>query len=173
MDFIIGVLFFAFFGGGAVWSWGCYACCAMMVTSPVGALLCRSWARRQDLDIARCARRGALYWAAGLMPWVYFAFQIKGRTVPRRRMKAIYAALFFAWLWGPIITGFFLSDSPDREFLAWVSITSLLAWIASLVCLAFAEVLPANRQRVHILHLIPSLLGSLAMLTWLPYRWLP
>lgn len=107
------------------------------------------------------------------MPWVYFAFQINGWTVPRRRMKAIYVVLFFVWMWGPIIAGRFFSDSPGREFLAWVPIVSLLAWIASLVCLAFAEVLPASRQRVHIFHLVPSLLGSLAMLTWLPYRWLP
>lgn len=173
MDFLIALVFFVFFGGGMVWSWGCYACCAMMVTSPVGALLCRSWARRQGLDAARCARRGALYWAAGLMPWVYFAFQINGRTVPRQRMKAIYAALFFAWLAGPIAAGFFHAGAPGLESISWVPIASLLGWIAGLVSLTLAEVLPASRQRGHILRLVPSLLGSLAMLTWLPFRWLP
>ena len=173
MDFLIGFVFMVAFGGAAIWSWGCYACCAMMVTAPVGGLSCRYWARRRDLDVARCTWLGAFYWAAGLMPWVYFSFQINGRMPPRGRMKSGYVALFFAWLAGPIAAGFFHADSPGREWMAWVAVVSLLAWIASLTCLAFAEVLPAVRQRVHVFHLVPSLLGGLAMLTWLPYRWLP
>ena len=52
-------------------------------------------ARRQDLDVARSTRLGAFYWAAGLMPWVYFVFQINGRIPPRRWMKSIYVVLFF------------------------------------------------------------------------------
>lgn len=108
MDFMITLVFIVGIGGALVWSWGCYACCAMLVTAPVGALLCRYWARRRGLDVAHSTRLGAFYWAAGLMPWVYFVFQINGRTPPRGRMQAVYVALFFAWLAGPIAAGFFM-----------------------------------------------------------------
>ena len=47
---------------------------------------------------------------------------------------------------------------------------SLLALPTVLVCLAVAEPLPARRQRVHIGHVVAALLGTLAMLTWLPHR---
>ena len=32
-------------------------------------------ARRQNLDVVRSTRLGAFYWAAGLMPWVYFVIR--------------------------------------------------------------------------------------------------
>ena len=169
----IGVYFLMIFGGLWFWQIGCWICCALVVSSPVGALACRFWARRHGLDAARCTRLGALYWAVGFMPWLYFSFQINGWSVPPRLIKAIYAALFSAWLMGPVIFGFFwTSENPllgDRDWLVLHPIGNLLACIVALICLLFARVLPARSQRVDIRHVAPSALGSLAMLTWLPH----
>lgn len=171
-NIVIGAGFVLFVGGVLLWSWACWACFALMVTSPIGGLLSRYWAHKHGFDPNRCTRLGALYWAFGFMPWLYFAFQINGRTAPRTLMKAIYIVLLLVWLVGPVIAGFFHADSPGRESLAWVPIANLLGWIVALVCLAFAKVLPAGEQRVHICHVIPSLLAVLAMLSWLPFRWI-
>lgn len=171
MDIWIGAVFIAFFGGFHVWTWGCWVCCALVTTAPIGALSCQFWARRQGLDAARCARLGALYWACGFLPWVYFALQIQDRAVPRRLMTIIHAALFVAWLMGPVIAGFFWSSALTRhDWLVVTPFASLLALPTALVCLAIAEPLPVRRRRVHNGYVVASLLGSMTMLTWLPHR---
>ena len=171
MDILIGTVFIAFFGGIYVWTWGCWICCALVATAPIGALSCRVWARRQGLDTVRCARLGALYWACGFLPWVYFAFQIRDRTVPRRLMRVVYAFLCLALVLGPVIAGFFwASDLTRHEWLVVTPFASLLALPTTLVCLAIAEPLPVRQQRIHTGHVVASLLGSLTMLTWLPHR---
>ena len=171
MDISMGVVFFAYFFGAWAWSWGCWVCFAVVATAPAGAFLCWIWARRQGLDAARCAKRGALYWACGLMPWVHFAFQINGLRPPRWRMRVAYFALCAALMLGPVIGGFFRSaDLMRHEWLVVTPVLSLLALPTVLVALAMAEQLPAARQRVHTGHVVAATLGALAMLTWLPHR---
>ena len=171
MDIAIGIMFFAYLGGFYVWTWGCWICCAMVVTAPIGALACRSWAQRHGLDATRCARLGALYWACGFMPWVHFAYAITGRTAPRRVVWVVYAALCVAMVLGPVIAGFFWAANVARhEWLVMTPFMSLLALPTALVSLAVAKPLPARQQRVHTGHVVAALLGSLAMLTWLPHR---
>ncbi len=169
MGLLIAAMFIVGYGSVAIWALGCFACCALIATAPIGALLCRRWALRQGWDASRYAWLGAFYWACGLMPWVYFAFRLNGRTPPRRLLGATYTALFLAWLAGPVIAGFIHADFPGLEFLVWIPIVNLLTFIAALVCLAIADELPETPQRVQILRVIPSLLWSLAMLTSLPY----
>ena len=171
MDILIGIMYFTYFGGFYVWTWGCWMCCALVVTAPFGALTCRSWARRQGLDTTGCARWGALYWACGLMPWVHFAYQITGCKAPRRVVGMVYVVLCIAMVQGPVIAGFFwTSDLMRHEWLGVTPFVSLLALPTVLACLAVAKPLPARRQRVHIGHVVAALLGTLAMLTWLPHR---
>ena len=167
------VYFLAGLAGLWFWTMGCWICCALVASSPIGALACLFWARRRGLDAARCTRLGAFYWAAGFMPWLYFALQMNDRPVPQRLIKAIYVALSIAWLMGPVMFGFFwTSGDPaldDHDWLILHPIANLFAWIAALFFLMSADVLPSSRQRVHICHVVPSVLGTLVMLTWLPY----
>lgn len=171
MLFAIYVL--AIFAGLWLWTIGCWTCCALVASSPIGALSCLFWARCHGWNAARCTGLGALYWAAGFMPWLYFALQMNGRPAPRRLITAIYVSLFITWLIGPVLFGFvWISEDPffrDRGWLVLHPIANLLAWMAALACLMSAKVLPASTQRVHICHVVPSLLGTLAMLSWLPY----
>ena len=172
MSFMAGVTIIMFLVGMVFWAGACLACCALVTSSPIGALACRFWARRHGLDVARCTRLGAFYWAVGFMPWIYFALQMNNRAIPRRLMRAAYAALFIGWLLGPVFAGFFwtseIIDLDNRDWLILHPTASLLAWVAALVCLGFAEVLPRRQQRIDTCHVVPSLLGTLAMLTWLP-----
>ncbi len=158
-------MLYVWLAGAAIWVLGFFVCCALVVTAPIGALLSWHWARRHGWDASRCARLGALYWACGLVPWVHYAFQINGRMLPWGLLGPSYAALFLAWLLGPIGIGFLFATGP----LILVPIANLLAFIAALVCLMFADDLPETQERVQIRHVIPSLLGSLAMLTYLTY----
>ncbi len=87
-------------------------------------------------------------------------------------MWAAYTASFFAWLAGPVFAGFAgfrIFNELVPGFMMWIPIANLLAFIAALVCLVFADELPETRERVQIRLVIPSLLWSLAMLTCLPY----
>ncbi len=174
MDYIVvGTVFYLTFGGFFAWMGAFWVCCALIVTAPIGALLCRYWARKQGLEASRCAWFGAFYWACGLMPWVHFAFQINGRMPPRGLLGTTYAVLFFVWFAGPISTTFFEAQVSHTEPPIWIPIANLLAFIAALGALGFlvfADELPETRERVQILRVIPSLLWTLAMLTWLPYR---
>ncbi len=167
------IYFFVIFAGLWFWIIGFWTCCALVASSPVGALTCWIWARRNGLDAARCAWLGAFYWASGFMPWFHFGFQLNDRPVPQITMKSIYAVLFLVWLAGPVILGFFwASEDPFDGKRAWLvihAIFNLLAWIAALFFLMTAKVLPTRRQRIHIGHVVPSMLGALSMLSWLPY----
>ena len=155
------------------WQAGCWICCALVLTSPIGGRLCRSWSRREGLEEARCARLGALCWAAGFMPWLYLVMQIKGGVLPRGLMAVIYTVLFIAWFMGPVVVGFVMilefPEFSDRRWLVVHPIASLLAWVVALLCLWSAKVLPAGSQRVERYRVVPSVLGSLSMLSWLPY----
>ncbi len=180
-EYTIGMTIYAvvLYGRFFVWALGCFACCVLIVTAPIGALLCRRWALRQGWDASRYAWLGAFYWAGGFIPWVYFACRINGQTPPRWLMRAAYVALFFAWLVGPL--GYVLLGAisygiefPEWPPITWLPIANLLALIVALVCWARAEALPATQERVDTYRVIPSVLGSLAMLsglTWAPYFW--
>ena len=141
-----------------LWSWGCFACCALVITAPVGALLCRAWAGRQGDDVARRTWVGAACWAAGFLPWVYLACEINGRTVPRKTIKAAYAALFIAWLWGPIIGGFSSASVSSSDVATLFPVVSLLVWLVSLVWVGYVGIMPET----------PSASDSS---TWFPASW--
>ncbi len=89
-------------------------------------------------------------------------------------MKVSYIALFFAWLAGPVSLGLFDTILLgvwilEAASVTWLPFANLLALIAALVCLARADELPATQERVDTYRVIPSVLGSLAMLSWLTY----
>ncbi len=94
-------------------------------------------------------------------------------------MKASYMALFFAWLAGPVSVGIFDTIWLGAWILAllpvtWLPVANLLALIVALVCWTFADALPETQHRVQIRYVVPSVLGSLAMLsglTWAPFLW--
>ncbi len=177
-EYTIGMTIYAvvLYGRFFVWALGCFACCVLIATAPIGALLCRRWACQQGWDASRCAWLGAFYWAGGFIPWVHFAFQINGRMPPPGLMGTTYTALFFAWLAGPVSIGIFDTIWVGRWFLellpvTWLPIANLLAFIAALVCLVKADELPATPERVDTYRVIPSVLGSLAMLSG--FAWAP
>ena len=93
--------------------------------------------------------------------------------MPRRLMAVIYTALFIAWFMGPVVIGFVMTlefpEFRDRRWLVLHPIANLVAWVVALLCLSSATVLPAGSQRVDKYRVIPSALGSLGMLSWLPY----
>ena len=161
-----------FMVGWLVWLPGCFVACAIVVTSPIGALTGWYWARKHNLDIAACARRGAFYWVAGFLPWLYFAAQANHWPMPKRIMVVVYLALFIAWLWAPVYVGFSWASSVRYEIEiggGWLFLqptVSLTALVVSLVCLSFVKTLP---QRLHYCRVVPSLLGTLSMLGLLPY----
>ena len=142
---------------------------ALVITAPVGALLCRAWAGRQGDDVTRRTWVGAACWAAGFLPWVYLACEINGRTVPRKTIKAAYAALFIAWLWGPIIGGFSSASVSSSDVATLFPVVSLLVWLVSLVWVGYVGITPETSQCVRLKHMVPGILGTLAMLAWLPY----
>ncbi len=161
-----------FMVGMAVWWVGCLIACAIVVTSPVGALTCWHWARKHNLDVAACTRRGAFYWMAGFVPWLYFIAQLNHWPIPNRIMVAVYLALFIAWLWAPVYVGFFWTISIDTEVGDWLALhptVSMIVLVVSLICLAFVKTLLVTPQRLHYCRVVPSLLGTLSMLGWLPY----
>ncbi len=170
MGFTDGIQFFLFMWGAIfIWPLACLAACAIVVTSPIGALTCRYWARRHGLDVAACTRRGAFYWMAGFVPWLYFAAQINHRPMPKRVMVAVYLALFALWLWGPVFIGFWQPFTMRNDPSGWLSLpptASLIGLIVSLICLSFVKTLP---HRLHYCRVVPSLLGTLSMLGLLPY----
>lgn len=85
-------------------------------------------------------------------------------------MAVIYTALFIVWFMGPVLIGFVMTlEFSGRRWLVAHPIASLIAWVVALLCLWSATVLPAGSQRVDRYRVIPSVLGSLAMLSWLPY----
>ena len=170
MEILPYIVLLALFIGDVLWSWGCFACCALVITAPVGALLCRAWAGRQGDDVARRTWVGAACWAAGFLPWVYLACEINGWTVPRKTIKAAYAALFIAWLWGPIIGGFFSASLSSSDAATLFPVVSLLAWLVSLVWVGFVGITPDRSPRFHLVHLVPGILMTLSMLAWLPYN---
>ena len=196
MEILAVIGFFTFFVGPVLWSWGCFAFCALVITAPVGAILCRVWASSSGDQATRRTWIGAICWAAGFMPWVYLACEISGRAVPRKAVKAAYAVLFAAWMVGPVIGGFssaavsstahwasLRSSSPviggfssaavsSSDLATLFPVFSLLAGLVSLVWVGFVGVAPDRSPRFHIVHLVPGILMTLSMLAWLPYSWI-
>lgn len=167
------VLFFAFFVSGLLWSWGCFAFGALVITAPVGGLLCRSWLSPQDDRAAlRTLVAGAVCWASGFIPWIYLACEIKGRAVPRRTVKTAYTVLFVAWFVGPVIGGFFSASVSSSDVAVWFPVASLVAWLTSLVWVGFVGITPETSQRDWFKHVVPGTLATLAMLSSLPYDWI-
>ena len=168
--FVVG--FFAFFLSSMLWSLGSFAFCVLVVTAPVGALLCRSWLSPQDDRAAlRTLVAGAVCWASGFIPWIYLACEIKGRTVPRRTVKTAYTALFVVWLVGPVIGGVFSASVSSSDVAVFFPVASLLAWLVSLVWVGFVGITPETSRSVRFQHVVPGALGTSAMLTWWPYSW--
>ena len=62
------IAFWAMSLGLLPWILGCYACCMLVLTSPIGGLIIRGPASARG--IGRGARTGAWYWAAGFVSWV-------------------------------------------------------------------------------------------------------
>ena len=172
MEILAVIGFFTFFVGPVLWSWGCFAFCALVVTAPVGAILCRVWASRSGDYVARQTWIGAACWAAGFMPWVYLACETSGRAVPRKAVKATYVVLFTAWLVGPVIGGFSSAALSSSDLVTLFPVFSLLAWLVSLVWVGFVGVAPDRSPRFHLVHLVPGILMTLSMLAWLPYSWI-
>ena len=101
------------------------------------------------------------------------AFRIRNSREdrPAPHPMVLYAALCVAMVQGPVIACFFWAANVARhEWLVMTPFMSLLALPTVLVSLAVAKPLPARQQRVHNGHVVAALLGSLAMLTWLPHR---
>ena len=163
------LLFYTWLGiSVGLWAGGSFICYALIVTAPIGALSSWYWARQQGAATTRCTLLGALYWAIGFLPWLYFAFQINGRAVPQRLMRTLWTVVFIAWILGPIGAGFFVAGSDTALVSDWfilVPFFNLAACVAALACTRFAKVLPAGHGRVHSCHVVPSLLGTLSMLS--------
>lgn len=172
MEILAVIIPFAFFFSEVLWSWGCFAFGALVITAPVGALLCRSWPSRQGESVALRTLSGAMCWAAGLIPWIYLACEINRRAVPRKTVKTMYIVLFTAWLVGPIIGGFSSASLSSSEVAALFPVASLVAWLISLVWVGFAGITPDTSRSVRFRHMVPGILAVLAMLAWLPYDWI-
>ncbi len=122
---------------------GTYLWCALVVTSPIGALVCWNSARKRGRDATRPALAGALYWACWFMPWVYFVYWRDGREIPALLVKTGYGVLFVTWLAGPVVGGFvmawssrgdpYLGDFGVRLWLLLVPFANLAAWASSVV----------------------------------------
>lgn len=164
-----------FMVGWLVWVVGSMVACAIVVTSPIGALTGWYWARKHNMDVAACTWRGAFYWMAGFVPWLYFAAQLNHWPMPKPIMVVVHLALFIAWLWAPVYLGFLwtinvsdpnLAKTKIADWLVLQPTVSLIGLIVSLICLSFVKTLP---QRLHHCRVVPSLLGTLSMLGYLPY----
>ena len=124
---------------------GAYLWCALLATSPVGALVCWNSARRRGHAVGRPALAGVLYWACWFLPWVYYVYCSDGRDVPAWLVKAGYGVLFFTWLIGPVFGGFSMAWSlggdpyfGDVWFQPWLLVASCLNVVAvalSVICL--------------------------------------
>ena len=73
---------------------------------PIGGLICGLIARKRGLDVKPWVYIGAVSSALLFVPWFYAVARVSGLRVSRFLTTAAYAALYSAWLAGPI--GFML-----------------------------------------------------------------
>ncbi len=120
-----------------VWTLGCYVSCAVLATSPIGALVCRRLASKRGLAGGRYAWTGGWYWIAGFAPWVYCLYQINGRPPPIRMYNLAFRWLLVAWLVGPVIGGGMMAAGPgigpNSGWLFAVPVVNLVGIVVSVI----------------------------------------
>ena len=129
---------------------GTYLWCVVVVTSPIGALVCWNSAIRRARDPVRPALAGAIYWACWFLPWIYFVYRCDGRDVPAGLVKAGHWVMFVAWLMGPVFGGFVMVwSSKGDPYLSdvWIRLWLLVAPFANLAALVGSVLWLANRKK--------------------------
>ena len=167
------IVFWVMSLGLLAWTLGCYACCALVVTSPVGALIIRGRASARGIDGG--ARTGAWYWAAGFVPWVCYLYLVNGRPLPARLLNLSFRLMIGVWLVGPVISGGIASGSapgPNNQWMLLVPAVNL-----GMIALAVGWRSVAGRTGPQDVRLrggdtMPFLFGAIGMLSLLPQAFL-
>ena len=159
--------------GVFVWTLGCYACCALVVTAPVGALIVgRSASGR---GVGGGARIAAWYWATGLVPWICYRHLLNGGPVPARLVNLAYRAMLVLWFLGPVVGGGMLANNaggPNSEWMLLIPGVNLVMLALAVGWRSVAERTGSADVRLGGGDAVPFVFGTMGMLSLLPQAFL-
>ena len=157
-----------------VWTLGCYACCALVVTAPVGSLIIRR--RASARVIGSVTRTGAWYWAIGLAPWVGYLYRINGRPLPARFLNFAFRWMLALWLVGPVVGGGMMASGsgpgPNSEWMFLIPAINLGMIVLAMGWRSMAERTGPSDVRLRGADSMPFLFGAIGMLSLLPQAFL-
>ena len=168
------IVFWVMSLGLLAWTLGCYACCMLVVTSPIGALIMRR--RASARGIGGGARTGAWYWVAGFAPWVCYLYRINGRPPPARLLSFAFRSMIVLWSVGPVIGGGMMASGsgpgPNSQWMLLIPVVNL-----GMIALAVGWRSVVGRTGPQDVRLrggdvMPFLFGAIGMLSLLPQAFL-
>lgn len=159
-----------------VWTLGCYVCCAIVVTAPIGAFVSGRIASRRGLEPGGFARSGAWYWVAGFVPWVCYLRQLNNRPPPRKAFDFAYRCVLAFWLVGPVVGGGMVAAGSgygsDGRWLFVLPLANLAAMLVSVMWRSFGSGTSLRDGRLRSGDVAPFFLATLGMLSLLAQAFL-
>ncbi len=162
---VVWIMFFIM----SLWGWASYVCFALVVSSPIGAIICWRLASRLGLAPGKCARAGAWYWAAGFVPWIYYLDQLNGRPRPKRLFNITYGCALALWLVGPVIGGSISGFPSDTGWLLVIPAANLAALAGSMVWRSFADAAASGDRYLRNCDVVPLFFAVVGMMSLLLY----
>ena len=168
------IVFWVMVVGIFAWTLGCYACCMLVITAPIGALII--WRRASARGIGGGAGYGAWYWACGFVPWVCYLYRINGRPLPARLLNFGFWLTIVLWLVGPVVGGGMMASGsgylPHGQWMLLIPAVNL-----GMVALAVGWKSRAGRTGPEEVRLrggdvMPFLFATVGMLSLLPQAFL-
>ena len=155
--------------GVLVWTLGCYACCALVATAPIGALIVRR--RPSARGIRGGVGIGAWYWAMGFVPWVCYRYRLNGSPQPAGLVNLAYWSMLIVWFFGPVVGGGMMangSGGPNSEWMLLIPGINVVMIALAVGWMSLAERTRSADVRLGGGDAMPFVFGTIGMLSLLP-----